>query len=111
MCDKVFLLKLTPGLDPDIIDYLLEKGYKGIIIESYGLGGLPNEEGNDFAGKCKQAIEKGIKVVDLSQCTYDGADLNIYETGLKLKNSGIITMPLSTTEYIYTRLIWEFGQN
>ena len=111
MCDKVFLLKLTPGLDPDIIDYLIEKGYKGIIIESYGLGGLPNEEGNDFAGKCKQAIEKGIKVVVLSQCTYDGTDLNIYETGLKLKNSGIITMPLSTTEYIYTRLIWEFGQN
>ena len=37
-CDKVFLLKLTPGLSPDFIDYLVEKGYQGIIIESYGLG-------------------------------------------------------------------------
>jgi L-asparaginase len=109
LCDKVFLLKLTPGLKPDIIDYLIEKGYKGIIIESYGLGGLPNEEGNDFASKCRVAIEKGIKIVILSQCTYDGVDLNVYETGLKLKDSGIITMPLSTKEYAYTKLMWEFG--
>ena len=111
LCDKVFLLKLTPGLSTDIIDYIIEKNYKGLIIESYGLGGLPNEEGNDFASKCKQAIEKGIKVIVLTQCTYDGTNLNIYETGLKLKNSGIISMPLATKEYAYTRLMWELGNN
>jgi L-asparaginase len=111
ICDKVFLLKLTPGLSTDIIDYVIEKEYKGLIIESYGLGGLPNGEGNDFASKCNAAIEKGIKVIVLSQCTYDGVDLNIYETGLKLKDSGIIIMPLSTKEYAYTRLMWELGNN
>ena len=110
-CDKVFLLKLTPGLNPEIIDYLISKEYKGIIIESYGLGGLPNDEGYDFASKCKEAVEKGIKVIILSQCTYDGVDLNVYETGLNLKNSGIITMPLATKEYCYTRLMWELGNN
>ena len=93
------------------MDYLIEKEYKGILIESYGLGGLPNSEGNDFAGKCKTAIEKGIKIIVLSQCTYDGVDLNIYETGLKLKDSGIINMPLSTKEFAYTRLMWELGNN
>ena len=111
ICEKVFLLKLTPGLNPEIIDYLIEKDYKGIIIESYGLGGLPNTEGNDFASKCKLAIEKGIIVVVLSQCTYDGVDLNIYETGIKTKSYGIITMPLATKEYAYTRLMWELGNN
>ena len=111
ICEKVFLLKLTPGLNPDIMDYLIEKEYKGIIIESYGLGGLPNSEGNDFASKCKVAIEKGIKIIILSQCTYDGVDLNVYETGLKLKDSGIISMPLSTKEFAYTRLMWELGNN
>ena len=110
-CDKVFLLKLTPGLSTDIIDYLIEKGYKGIVIESYGLGGLPNSEGNDFVSKCKMAIEKGIKIIVLSQCTYDGADLNVYETGFKTKEMGIINMPLSTTEYAVTRLMWELGNN
>ncbi len=93
------------------MDYLIEKEYKGILIESYGLGGLPNGEGNDFASKCKIAIEKGIKIIVLSQCTYDGVDLNIYETGLKIKDSGIISMPLATKEFAYTRLMWELGNN
>ena len=110
-CDKVFLLKLTPGLNPDIIDYLIEKEYKGIVIESYGLGGLPNSENNDFVNKCKLAIEKGIKIIILSQCTYDGVDLSVYETGMKTKEMGIINMPLATTEYAYTRLMWELGNN
>ena len=111
ICEKVFLLKLTPGLSPDIIDYLIEKEYKGIIIESYGLGGLPNIEGNDFASKCKIAVEKGIKIIILSQCTYDGVDLNIYETGKKIKDYGFVNMPLATKEYAYTRLMWELGNN
>ena len=110
-CDKVFLLKITPGLSTDIIDYLIEKGYKGIVIESYGLGGLPNCEGNDFVNKCKMAIEKGIKIIVLSQCTYDGVDLSVYETGIKTKEMGIINMPLATTEYAVTRLMWELGNN
>lgn len=111
ICDKVFLLKITPGLSPDIIDYLIEKEYKGIIIESYGLGGLPTEKDNDFISKCKEAIEKGIKIIILSQCTYDGVDLNVYETGIKTKEMGIISMPLATKEYAYTRLMWELGNN
>ena len=111
ICEKVFLLKLTPGLNPDIIDYLIEKDYKGIVIESFGLGGLPNGEGYDFASKCQLAVEKGIKVIILSQCTYDGVDLNIYETGIKTKDLGIISMPLATKEYAYTRLMWELGGN
>ena len=110
-CEKVFLLKITPGLSPDIIDYLIEKEYKGIIIESYGLGGLPTEKDNDFISKCKEAIEKGIKIIILSQCTYDGVDLNVYETGVKTKEMGIISMPLATKEYAYTRLMWELGNN
>ena len=111
MNENVFLLKLTPGLKPDIIDIIIEEGYEGIIIESYGLGGLPNTEGNDFGSKIKSAIEKGIKIVILSQCTYDGVDLDVYETGVTIKDSGIINMPLATKEYAYTRLIWELGNN
>ena len=110
-CDKVFLLKITPGLKPDIIDDLVEMGYKGIILESYGLGGLPDSEDNDFIGKCKNAIEKGVKVIILSQCTYDGVDLSVYETGIKTKEMGVINMPLATKEYAYTRLMWELGNS
>ena len=111
MSNKVIILKLSPGLSPNIIDTLIDEGYKGIIIESYGLGGLPNTKGNDFASKCKSAIQKGIKIVILSQCTYDGVDLNVYETGVNMKDAGIIDMPLATKEYAYTRLMWELGNN
>ena len=109
--DKVFLLKLTPGLNSDIIDYLIEQDYKGIVIESYGLGGLPNTEGNDFVSKCKMAIENGIKIIILSQCTHGGVDLSIYETGVDTSELEIINMPLATKEYAYTRLMWELGNN
>ena len=102
---------MVPGLKTDIIDYIIEKGYKGLIIESYGLGGLPNEKGNDFLEKCKLAIEKGIKVIILSQCTYDGVDLNFYETGLETQKMEIIYMPLATKEYAYTWLMWNLGNN
>ena len=111
LCEKVFLLKLTPGLKPEIMDYIIDKGYKGIVIESYGLGGLPFDENNDFASKCKLAMEKGIKVIVLSQCTYDGVDFTVDETGVRIKDSGIIIMPLATKEFAYTRLIWELGNN
>ena len=72
---------------------------------------MPNGEGYDFASKCQLAVEKGIKVIILSQCTYDGVDLNIYETGIKTKDLGIISMPLATKEDAYTRLMWELGDN
>ena len=110
-CEDVFLLKLIPGLKPDILDFLVKQNYKGIVIESYGLGGLPNTKDNNFFLKCKEIIQKGIKVIILSQCTYDGIDLNVYETGIKLKNIGIAYMPKATKEYAVTRLMWELGNN
>lgn len=51
------------------------------------------------------------ELIVLSQCTYDGVDFSVYETGLRIKDSGIISMPLATKEYAYTRLMWELGNN
>ena len=72
---------------------------------------MPNTEGNDFASKIKLAIEKGIKIMIVSQCTYDGIDLDVYETGVNIKDAGIIYIPLATKEYAYTSLVWELGNN
>ena len=109
-CEDVFLLKLTPGLKPDILDLLVEKGYKGIVIESYGLGGLPFLE-NNFIDKVKEIIDKGIKVVIATQCTYDGINLDLYETGKRTLSAGVINLPLATKEYAYAKLMWELGNN
>ena len=59
--DEVFLLKLTPGLSPKIFDALADMGYKGIVIEAFGLGGV-NVLNEGLSG-IRSAIEKGISVV------------------------------------------------
>ena len=105
---EVFLLKLFPGLQANIISKLVECGIRGIVIESYGLGGLPFLY-DDFITECKKAIRSGVKIVILSQCTYDGVNLSVYETGRKTKAIGVIVADKETKEYAITRLMWELG--
>ena len=69
----VFLLKLTPGLNPAIFDMLAAMGYKGIVVEAFGLGGI-NFLGRGLRG-IQRAVEDGISVVVTTQCLYDSSDL------------------------------------
>jgi L-asparaginase len=110
--DRVIIITLSPGLKADIIDEYIKLGYKGFVIESYGLGGLPfiNENYN-FIEKCKEAIKKGIKIIVRSQCTYDGINLNVYETGIKTKEAGVINIEKTTREYAYTWLMWKLAND
>jgi L-asparaginase len=108
--DRVIIITLSPGLKANIIDDYIKLGYKGLIIESYGLGGLPfMNENYNFIEKCKEAIEKGIKIVIRSQCTYDGINLDVYETGKKTKEIGIIVFEKITREFAYTWLMWKLA--
>jgi len=59
-----------------------------------------------LANKYKIAIDKGIKIIILSQYIYKRVDLSVYETGMIIKKMEIINMPLATKEYVYTRLMW-----
>ncbi len=106
--DEVFLLKLTPGLSPRIFDALAEMGYKGIVIEAFGLGGV-NILGEGLAG-IRRAIEKGINVVVTTQCLYDSADLGVYQVGVKLLELGVIQCRDMTSEAAMTKLMWAIGQ-
>ena len=63
---NVFLLKLTPGLNPAVFDMLAAMGYKGIVIEAFGLGGI-NVLHKGLRG-IHRAVEDGISVVVTTQC-------------------------------------------
>ena len=76
LCREVFLLKLTPGLNPAVFDMLAAMGYKGIVIEAFGLGGV-NVLHKGLRG-IRRAVEDGISVVITTQCLYDSADLRVY---------------------------------
>ena len=105
---EVFLLKLTPGLNPAVFDMLAAMGYKGIVVEAFGLGGF-NVLGKGLRG-IRRAVEDGVSVVVTTQCLYDSSDLRVYQVGNKLLDLGVIQARDMTSEAAMTKLMWGIGQ-
>jgi len=107
--EKVAVIKVTPGLSPDILDYYLDSGYKGIILESFGAGGVPNDE-NNWLPNLERLIQNGVRVVCATQCTYDGVNLDLYPIGTLAQKLGAESAGTLTLEAALTKLMHDLAK-
>lgn len=106
--DRVFLLKVFPGMPPQILSRIVDLGYHGIIIEGFGSGNVPTDE-NALTGGILQAIDQGCFVMISSQCAFGQADLSIYEVGRAALEVGAMSAYDMTSEAALVKLAWVLG--
>lgn len=105
----IILIKLIPGVKPEIFDFVKGK-YRGIVIESFGSGGVPFIGDGNILSKVEDLANSGMIVVITTQCLFEGGNLNLYEVGQKLLKSQIIPALDMTTEAAISKLMWVLGQ-
>lgn len=108
--ERVALLKMVPGTDPELPDFLLERN-DALIIECFGVGGLPAYEDEKLLGIIEKHTSKGKFVVMTTQVQNEGSDLSVYSVGHGLKNNPLVFEGYDmTTEAVYAKTMWILGQ-
>lgn len=109
MSESVYVLKLIPGMKPDILSYIFQT-YDAIVIESFGVGGLPENIMRRFYFEMTEWIERGKIVVMTTQVANEGSNMTIYEVGKKVKQDfNLIEAYDMTLEATITKLMWLMG--
>jgi len=106
---NVALVKLAPGTLPALFDALPGCGYKGAVVEAFGLGGVHSIR-RDHTRAITRLLAREIPVVLCSQCLYEQSTPALYEVSRALLDAGILPAGDSTTEAAVTKLMWAIGQ-
>jgi glutamyl-tRNA(Gln) amidotransferase subunit D len=104
--EKVAYIKSYPGIRSDVLDYHIDNGYRGIILEGTGLGHCPE----NLIPSLERAKDEHIPIVMTSQCLYGLVNMNVYSTGRKILSTGVISVLDMLPETAYVKLVWALGQ-
>ena len=103
---NVGLLKLIPGTDYKVLEFMLET-YDALVIESFGVGGLPTYDDKSFNELIEKYSKLGKIIVMTTQVPNEGSDIAIYQVGHYLKqNPNVLEAYDMTTESVVTKLMW-----
>ena len=110
MNDRVFLLKLIPGISARLLEALYDT-YDAVIIEAFGVGGLPNYGDDSFYEMIQKFISSGKIVIMATQVTHEGSDMEIYQVGKVMKDQfHLIESYDMTLEATVAKTMWALGQ-
>ena len=97
-------------MDATVLEYMTEH-YDAVIIESFGVGGLPNYETGGYYPVIEKWISLGKVVIMTTQVTNEGSNMSVYEVGRNIKNAfGLLESYDMTLEATVTKLMWILGQ-
>lgn len=108
--DKIALIKPYPGQTPDILDYYRMHGYKGLVIEMFGLGHVPSGDAeHSWLSAIRKAVREGLVICGASQTINGRLNPFVYSTGREFEKTGVIFLEDMLAETAFVKLGWVLG--